>query len=391
MGYERFRTDTSLRMTVNRDFPSHPIHPRVEHHPVMTISRLTLQNFRNYPQLRLEAAPGFVVLSGENGAGKTNILEAVSLLAPGRGLRRAALKDIAYEDGSGDFAVAAEMGDVQLGTGTSAAYPERRKTRVNGAAVPTNDLAQWLSILWLTPAMDRLFMEGPSGRRNFLDRLVTALEPDHPRNCTRYDAARRERNRLLADDYMPDSEWLDALDGQLVHFGSAAAQARLRITQELNAMLDGTDDGLFAAPRLNLEDGGHHDPEVLLHSLKSNRREDRAAGRTLKGPHRADLTVFHAAKDQAAEKCSTGEQKALLFSIILAHADLIAEQRGSRPVLLLDEVAAHLDPRRRAALFGKLSEKGGQVWLTGTEPGLFDDAPDDVLHFRVAEGSVTVR
>ncbi|WP_414696291.1 DNA replication/repair protein RecF [Parasphingorhabdus sp.] len=357
----------------------------------MTISRLTLQNFRNYPQLRLEAAPGFVVLSGENGAGKTNILEAVSLLSPGRGLRRASLKDIAYENGSGDFAVAAEMGDVQLGTGTSATYPERRKTRVNGAAVPTNDLAQWLSILWLTPAMDRLFMEGPSGRRNFLDRLVTALEPEHARNCTRYDAARRERNRLLADDYMPDSEWLDALDGQLARFGSAVAQARLRITQALNAMLEGTADGLFAAAKLNLEDGGYHDPGALLHSLRASRRDDRAAGRTLKGPHRADLTVFHAEKDQAAEKSSTGEQKALLFSMILAHADLIAQQRGSRPILLLDEVAAHLDPKRRAALFGKLSEKGGQVWLTGTEPGLFDDAPDDALHFRVADGSVTIR
>lgn len=361
----------------------------------MTISRLTLQNFRNYPQLRLEAAPGFVVLSGENGAGKTNILEAVSLLSPGRGLRRAALKDIALDSGAGDFAVAAdigaETGDVQLGTGTSAAYPERRKTRVNGAAVPTNDLAQWLSILWLTPAMDRLFMEGPPGRRNFLDRLVTALEPGHARNCTRYDAARRERNRLLADDYMPDHDWLDALDGQLASFGSAVAQARLRITQALNAMLAGTEDGLFAAARLNLDDGELREQEALLHSLRANRQADRTAGRTLKGPHRADLTVFHGTKDQAAEKCSTGEQKALLFSIILAHADLIAEQRGSRPILLLDEVAAHLDPRRRAALFGKLSEKGGQVWLTGTEPGLFDDTPDDALHFKVAEGSVTRR
>ena len=357
----------------------------------MTISRLTLQNFRNYPQLRLEAAPGFVVLSGENGAGKTNILEAVSLLSPGRGLRRAALKDMAYENSVGDFAVAAELGDVQLGTGTSAEYPERRKTRVNGAAVPTNDLAQWLSILWLTPAMDRLFMEGASGRRNFLDRLVTALEPNHARNCARYDAARRERNRLLADEYMPDTEWLDALDGQLARFGAAVAEARFRIVESLNAALVMTDDGLFAAAKLKLDDNGLRGEDSLQQALRSNRQADRAAGRTLKGPHRADLTVFHATKDQAAEKCSTGEQKALLFSIILAHADLIAEQRGSRPILLLDEVAAHLDPRRRAALFGKLAEKGGQVWLTGTEPGLFDDVPHDALHFRVAEGTITQR
>lgn len=357
----------------------------------MTISRLTLQNFRNYPQLRLETTPGFVVLSGENGAGKTNILEAVSLLSPGRGLRRAALKDIAFEGGAGDFAVAAELGDVQLGTGTSAEYPERRKTRVNGAAVPTNDLAQWLSILWLTPAMDRLFMEGASGRRNFLDRLVTALEPGHARNCTRYDAARRERNRLLADEYMPDAEWLDALDGQLANFGSALAEARFRITEALNKALAMTDNGLFAAARLNLDDDELRNQSALLEALRASRQADRAAGRTLKGPHRADLTVFHRAKDQAAEKCSTGEQKALLFSIILAHADLITEQRGSRPILLLDEVAAHLDPRRRATLFGQLAEKGGQVWLTGTEPGLFEDVPDHALHFQVAEGRVTKR
>lgn len=357
----------------------------------MTISRLTLQNFRNYPQLRLEAAPGFVVLSGDNGAGKTNILEAVSLLSPGRGLRRAALKDMAHEGSAGDFAVAAELGDVQLGTGTSAEHPERRKTRVNGAAVPTNDLAQWLSILWLTPAMDRLFMEGASGRRNFLDRLVTALEPDHARNCARYDAARRERNRLLADEYMPDTEWLDALDGQLASFGTAVAEARFRITEALNTALAVTDDGLFASAKLNLDDDGLRSELALQEALRTSRQADRAAGRTLKGPHRADLTVFHGTKDQAAEKCSTGEQKALLFSIILAQADLIAEQRGSRPILLLDEVAAHLDPRRREALFGKLSEKGGQVWLTGTEPGLFDDVPGDALHFQVAKGTITKR
>lgn len=357
----------------------------------MTISRLTLQNFRNYPQLRLDAAPGFVVLSGENGAGKTNILEAVSLLSPGRGLRRAALKDMAHEGSAGDFAVAAELGDIQLGTGTSAEHPERRKTKVNGAAAPTNDLAQWLSILWLTPAMDRLFMEGASGRRNFLDRLVTALEPNHARNCARYDAARRERNRLLADEYMPDIEWLDALDGQLASFGNSVVQARSRITVALNTALAMTDDGLFAAAKLNLDDDGLRSEQALQEALKSSRKADRAAGRTLKGPHRADLTVFHGTKKQAAEKCSTGEQKALLFSIILAHADLIATQRGNRPILLLDEVAAHLDPRRRAALFAKLSEKGGQVWLTGTEPGLFDDIPKDALHFLVSEGTVTKR
>ena len=357
----------------------------------MTISRLTLQNFRNYPELRLDTAPGFVVLSGENGAGKTNILEAVSLLAPGRGLRRAGLKDMASEGGTGNFAVAAEIGDVQLGTGTSVEQPERRKTRVNGAAVPTNDLGQWLSILWLTPAMDRLFMEGAAGRRNFLDRLVTALVPGHARNCNRYDAARRERNRLLADEYMPDADWLDALDGQLAEFGSAVAEARFRATTALNAALETSENGLFASALLELADQDLRSEEQLLSALQSGRQADRSAGRTLHGPHRADLTVFHRAKEQAAEKCSTGEQKALLFSIILAQADLVAEQRDDRPILLLDEVAAHLDPKRRTALFGKLAEKGGQVWLTGTEPELFEDVPDGAVHFRVKEGKLTTR
>lgn len=357
----------------------------------MIISRLTLQSFRNYAQLRLDAQSDFVVLSGENGAGKTNILEAVSLLAPGRGLRRAALRDMAIQGGPGNFAVAAEMDDVQLGTGTSAEAPERRKTRVNGANVPTNDLAQWLSILWLTPAMDRLFMEGAAGRRNFLDRLVTALEPDHARNCARFDAARRERNRLLADEFMPDGDWLDALDLQLAGFGGAVAEARVRIIQALNANLSKTDDGLFAAAVLELDDSALRSEPELIEALAANRHADRAAGRTLRGPHRADMTVFHKAKAQSAEKCSTGEQKALLFSIILAHADLIAQQRGQRPILLLDEVAAHLDPSRRSALFAKLAEKGGQVWMTGTEPELFSDIPADALHFCVRDAVVTQR
>ena len=357
----------------------------------MTITRLTLKNFRNYAQLRLDATSGFIVLTGENGAGKTNILEAVSLLSPGRGLRRAGLADIASETGAGDFAVAAEMGDVSLGTGTSVDQPERRKSRVNGAAVPTNDLAQWLSILWLTPAMDRLFMEGASGRRNFLDRLVTALEPDHARNSGRYEAARRERNRLLADDIAPDPSWLDGLDGQLIQHGAAIAQARFRAVDALNNLLAASDDGLFASARIALDDQTLRDENSLRQAISSSRSADRAAGRTLRGPHRADMRVYHRAKEQPAEKCSTGEQKALLFSIILAHADLIADQRGSRPILLLDEVAAHLDPKRRAALFAKLAEKDGQVWLTGTEPELFNDIPEDALHFRVNQGTLNLR
>ncbi|MEH6791495.1 DNA replication/repair protein RecF [Parasphingorhabdus sp.] len=357
----------------------------------MTLSQLTLHNFRNYPALRLDAAPGFMVFSGANGAGKTNILEAVSLLAPGRGLRRAPLGDIAYQHGPGDFAVAAQLQEVQLGSGTSVDVPDRRKTRINGTTVPTNELAEWLSILWLTPAMDRLFTESAAGRRNFLDRLVTALEPAHARNCARYEAVRRERNRLLAQEQPPERDWLDGLDKQLARFGALVAGARDRMISALNQRLEQSDGEIFARPVVQLADDRVQSEEQLFALLQQSRARDRAAGRTTRGPHRADLRVFHFAKQQAADKCSTGEQKALLFSIILAHADLIAERHDRRPILLLDEVAAHLDPQRRTALFGKLAERGGQVWLTGTEPELFRDTPNDALHFHVAEGTVTAR
>jgi len=357
----------------------------------MTISQLTLHNFRNYPVLRIQSDSHFIVLSGENGAGKTNILEAVSLLAPGRGLRRAALRDMAMESGTSEFAVAAVYGDVQLGTGTSTEQPERRKTRINGVLAPTNELGEWLSVLWLTPTMDRLFMEGASGRRNFLDRLVTALEPGHARNCNRYDAARRERNRLLAEDNLPDPQWLDGLDKQLAEFGGAIAEARYRLVVLLNERLELSSEEIFAVPKIILEDQELRSEVAIMEALAANRNADQAAGRTLKGPHRADMQVIHHGKGQAAEKCSTGEQKALLLSIVLGHADCIADERGSRPILLLDEVAAHLDPKRRAVLFAKLDEKGGQVWLTGTEPGLFEAVPSDALHFEVKDGVITQR
>ncbi|MEL6875342.1 MAG: DNA replication/repair protein RecF [Pseudomonadota bacterium] len=355
----------------------------------MTISRLTLQNFRNYAELRLDVSSGLIIFSGENGAGKTNILEAVSLLAPGRGLRRAPLRDVALDSGGGDFAVAATIGDTQLGTGISAGHPDRRKSRVNGAAVPTNDLGEWLSLLWLTPAMDRLFLEGATGRRNFLDRLVTALEPAHAKNTARYEAVRRERNRLLAEEFSPDPDWLEALDLQLAEFGSAIAQARSRNINDLNGLIGTADDSLFAAAELTLDDDNLRTEEQLRTALATGRQADRAAGRTLVGPHRADMTVFHKAKGQVAALCSTGEQKALLLSIVLAHADLIGSQRGMRPVLLLDEVAAHLDPGRRAILFERLADRGGQVWLTGTEPELFSDAPETAQRLIVQDAKVS--
>lgn len=354
------------------------------------ITCLTLENFRNYAELRLETAAQFIILSGNNGAGKTNILEAVSLLAPGRGLRRAALSQIARDGGNGSFAVAAQVDDITLGTGTTVAQPDRRKTRINSSSCITNDLGKWLSLLWLTPAMDRLFIEAAAGRRNFLDRLVTSIEPPHARNVARYEAARKERNRLLSDDLRPEPQWLDGLDSQLAEYGGAVATARFRLVRELNSKLAAADEGLFASARIEVLDESLREVSQLREKLLSSRNADRAAKRTIYGPHRTDIRVIHRTKNQSAEKCSTGDQKALLFSIILAQADLIAAERGAKPILLLDEVAAHLDPARRAALFFMLEARGGQIWLTGTESELFKGVPSSQLHFEVDDGAVGI-
>lgn len=350
----------------------------------MTITRLSLTDFRSYPDLVVSPGPGLVILTGENGAGKTNILEAVSLLVPGRGLRGVALSQIARQSGNGAFAVAARLGEVEIGTGTQANAPERRLVRINGAQAAATALAEWLAIVWLTPAMDRLFLEGASERRRFLDRLTLALVPDHAVHVTRYEAAMRQRNRLLGADTPLDPEWLTALEQQMAGHGSALAAARADVVGALSQQLLAQAEGPFARAGIALE--GWSSDEDLLSLLKSGRSRDAAAGRTLVGPHRVDLHVTHLAKGQAAERCSTGEQKALLLSIILAHAELVAEQRGQPPVLLLDEVAAHLDPRRRASLFDRLSAMGAQVWMTGTEASLFSEAPLGATRFLVREG-----
>lgn len=340
------------------------------------LTRLVLTDFRNHADLALFPSAGFVVLTGENGAGKTNVLEAVSLLAPGRGLRRAALSAMARQGGKGGFGVAATLdGDVEIATGALASAPERRVVRVQGASASANALADWLSVLWLTPAMDRLFVEPALERRRFLDRLVMALAPAHGMHATRYDAAMRERNRLLASEEPADPDWLSALEARMVEHGAAIDAARVAGVAALDQRLAEAPDSVFARASLALE-GEAVEPGAFAHALAMGRRRDAAAGRTLVGPHRADLLVTHVAKGQAAALCSTGEQKALLLGIVLAHADLVTEQRGLPPVLLLDEVAAHLDPSRRAALFERLAGRG-QVWMTGTEPGLFSDVPGE--------------
>jgi DNA replication and repair protein RecF len=338
----------------------------------MALTRLSLTDFRNHAAMTLEPAAQFVALHGPNGAGKTNILEAISLLVPGRGLRRAPLSEMVRNGAGAGFAVSADIGDVQIGTGVEAAAPERRKVRINGANATINNLAEWLSVIWLTPAMDRLFVEGAGARRRFLDRLVLALEPSHAQASSRYEKAVQQRNKLLSGPYSPDAQWLDALEAQMAESGAAIIAARNRMMAALAGQLEHAPVKPFAVPDLSLENADVTTPAELMHAWRAGRRRDAGAGRTLIGPHRMDLIVHNRANHQAADRSSTGEQKALLLSLILAHAALVTAQRGAPPILLLDEIAAHLDPSRRAALFERLAATGAQVWMTGTEPALFD-------------------
>lgn len=360
----------------------------------MAVTRLALTDFRSYAQALIAPGPGFVILTGENGAGKTNVLEALSLLAPGRGLRQSALSEMARSDGPGGFAVAARLdvpgGAVDVGTGALAQAPERRQVRINGAAASANALAEWLSVLWLTPAMDRLFIEGAAGRRRFLDRLVLALEPGHAVHAARYEAAMRARNRLLAEEAGADAAWLAALEAGMAEHGAALAEARERTVAALAERLAGQPEGPFARAGLTL-DRWRPEPDAkgaIAAELRAGRSRDAAAGRTLTGPHRTDLIVTHLGKHQPAERSSTGEQKALLLGLVLAHADLVAERGGRRPILLLDEVAAHLDPSRRSALFDRLASGGGQVWMTGTERALFAGLGKAPTWLHVSSGSI---
>jgi len=346
------------------------------------VSRLSLTDFRSYASAAIEPGPGFVLLYGENGAGKTNLLEAVSMLAPGRGLRGASLSEMARQGGSGGWAVAARLEATDIGTGTLASAPERRQVRINGAPASVNSLSEWLSVLWLTPAMDRLFTGSAGERRRFLDRLVLALEPSHAHHASRYEAAMRARNKLLAEE-RPDDAWLTSLELAMAEHGSAGAEARSRTVAALAERLSAAGEDHFPRAEIALEGGS---PGDLARLLKANRARDAAAGRTTEGPHRVDLAVLHRAKQMPAASSSTGEQKALLLGLVLAHAELVADRRGEPPILLLDEVAAHLDPKRRSALFSRL-EGRGQVWLTATEAALFDGI-GSASRFHVTPGAV---
>lgn len=354
----------------------------------MPLTRLTLRDFRNHSATRLDGMAAFNVLVGENGAGKTNVLEALSLLAPGRGLRRAQPAEMAARAGDGSFAVVAEMehGEVVLGTQTQPAAPGRRLVRINGAQGPAARLAEWLSLTWLTPAMDRLFAESAGNRRRFLDRLVLARLPGHAQVSARYETALRERNRLLTDERDPDPAWLDALEAQLAETGAAIAAARGQLVHDLGLVLETLPEQPFARPTLAYASDTPTDEGALHAALRQGRRRDRAAGRTLTGPHRDDLAVRLATKDAPAADCSTGEQKAMLIAIVLAHAQLTA---GPRPrLLLLDEIAAHLDPLRRAALYERLAASGAQVWMTGTEAAPFAEIAGQAALWHVHDGMV---
>jgi DNA replication and repair protein RecF len=372
------------------------------------IRRLTLTNFRSYhaAQISLDRA-GPVVLTGANGAGKTNLIEAISLLAPGRGLRRATMDELAFSEGDGAWAVSAEiegmLGLSTLGTGVDPPSEENaaptRKCRIDREAVSSaTTFAEHLRVVWLTPAMDPLFNGPASERRRFLDRLVLAVDAQHSSRVSALERSLRSRNRLL-EDPRSDPHWLDAIEHETAEVAVAVAAARSETVNRLSGALVAARDTAPEFPQAEIALDGWM--EKLLPSqsareiedryralLKEDRARDAAAGRTLDGPHLTDFAVTHASKGVPASDASTGEQKALLIRLVLAHARLIKEMTGFAPLLLLDEVVAHLDPSRRAALYDALAGLGAQVWMTGADPAAFSDIVGRAQVLLVRNGGV---
>ena len=372
------------------------------------IRRLTLTNFRSYhaAQVALDRA-GPVVLTGANGAGKTNLIEAISLLAPGRGLRRATMEELAFTEGDGAWAVSAEiegmLGLATLGTGieppaNDEATPARR-CRIDRESVGSaTAFADHLRVVWLTPAMDPLFNGPASERRRFLDRLVLAVDAQHSSRVAALERSLRSRNHLL-EDSPGDSHWLDAIEHETAEVAVAVAAGRAETVTRLSAALAAARAQAPEFPQAEIELQGWMEQLLPNHSaieiedryrtlLKDNRARDAAAGRTLDGPHLSDLAVRHASKNIPDADASTGEQKALLIRLVLAHAGLIKQMTGFAPLLLLDEVVAHLDPARRAALYDALSSLGAQVWMTGADPAAFGDIIGRAQVFVVRNGVV---
>jgi DNA replication and repair protein RecF len=377
--------------------------------PAAFIRRLTLTNFRSYHAAALSPdTAGPVVLTGANGAGKTNLIEAISLLAPGRGLRRATMEEIAFSEGDGAWAVSADMegmlGLATLGTGIDPPAGEdsspSRKCRIDREAVSSAAaFADHLRVVWLTPAMDPLFNGPASERRRFLDRLVLAVDAQHSSRVAALERSLRSRNRLL-EDATSDSHWLDAIEHETAEVAVAVAAARAETVARLSAALSHAQAAEFPDAEIALE--GWMEKLLPAQSateiedryralLRENRARDAAAGRTLDGPHLSDLSVTHAGKGIPAREASTGEQKALLIRLVLAHAGLIKEMTGFAPILLLDEVVAHLDPSRRAALYDALADLGAQVWMTGADPAAFGDIVSRARMFEVRPGTVEPR
>ena len=362
------------------------------------LARLRLTDFRNYAALDLKLDGRHICLFGENGAGKTNILEAVSQLGPGRGLRSAALADMARADVAGGWTVAAEIEDRRLGVSLErSGAGGKRVIRLDGAPASAADLADLVRIVWLTPAMDRIFAGGAGDRRRFFDRQVLAHVPSHGRASAAYEAAMRERNALLENAHF-DPAWADAIEARMAEAGAQIAAARARVLSALQTAVDVRPEGAFPKGDLALvgevealaKRGADLDEieRMLTENLRAGRRRDAAAGRTLTGPHRADLAVIHRPSGAPAAQCSTGQQKALLIGLILASAQALSEgDKGPSPLLLLDEAAAHLDSDRRAALFDELSALPGQSWLTGTEAFLFEAFGDRAQRVEVTNGA----
>lgn len=367
----------------------------------MYVAQLDISRFRNYAQTRLsEIAGGFVVLTGPNGAGKTNVLEALSLLSPGKGLRGAHLADLQARDDKGAWAIAAKIinreDTVMIGTGYDPTR-DKRQIRIDGRDKTRQvELQAHLTCLWLTPQMDRLFLDGPSARRKLLDRLVFSLDPAHVTRLNRFERLMGERSRLLKTGQMQDS-WLHALEVQMAETAMAITAARQDVLRRLNAV-SRTHGVIAPFPPLLLQLRGEVEDWLLQHkalpaekmmaaALEAGRARDAQVGGAQFGPHRSDLQVFDAGRDMAAELCSTGEQKALLISLTLLQAHLLRQELGQDSVLLLDEIAAHLDHTRRAALYGHLRGLGGQIWLTGTDADVYADILADATHFHVENGA----
>ncbi|SEL06077.1 DNA replication/repair protein RecF [Pacificibacter marinus] len=353
------------------------------------IEDLTLSHFRSHRAARLELDGRPIAIWGSNGAGKTNILEAVSLLSPGRGMRRAAMEDIARKPEKLGWKVSAELQSLHqthdIETWSENGGP--RTVKIDGKTAAQVALGRVARVVWLIPAMDRLWIEAPEGRRRFLDRMVMSFEPRHADAVLSYEKAMRERNRLLKD-MVRDAHWYAALETQMAASGVAIMQNRLTVLQRIKEAQDGAQTA-FPVASLSLRASDQFAlPETegaLLSAFKDNRPRDLSAGRTLIGPHRADLGAIYAAKGVPADQCSTGEQKALLISLILANGRALAQDFGAAPIFLLDEVAAHLDGGRRAALYDEICALGAQAFMTGTGPELFAELGTRAAAFEVAE------